>query len=503
MKTYEEMARDVLKRRDEELQKIQQTSQNNAPPEVFYPASKKRRLLPKIAIPCAAAVLVGAVGVTLWNKVPRRGEYIQNYADEVENPENQRNDIALEAPFSQSGTPAYTARETKINIVRLDSHRLGKNEPADVIHVEDSSNCKYEPLTMEELNELYRIEFNKLSRLHTDWSEEHGDLRRIVREYPSVTTESYMASGSREIISTLNSLTYKTPNGAEIEVSADRDFKTDLSKLGFSEEDYSVLNGYQAIVASASYEGETLYGAVIDMEGTNVQISAEGLSESEFVQILREYTDAFDNIDNSEQDCIYIHDIMPESFRQINPFNQYNDKYDPNELTFEPINDINRYYGFEFDRLTRLHSDWNEQRGDLGIYTRTTEDEMSVTHEIVWTRNRIYYTLPNTAEFYVEAQHGSLPALDHSTMVDGTVPEVNYFSKVNGYAAMIYRGGDSYDTRIFPNGDTRFGAVVEMEGTLVHLSAAGLTEEEFIMVLREYIKDSTDNKEPIAVGHTN
>ena len=37
MKTYEEMARDVLKRRDEELQKLealQQTDINNAPPEV-------------------------------------------------------------------------------------------------------------------------------------------------------------------------------------------------------------------------------------------------------------------------------------------------------------------------------------------------------------------------------------------------------------------------------------------------------------------------------------
>ncbi len=501
MKTYEEMARDVLKRRDEELLKMKETQsfkEFNAPPEIVYPASpKKLGLLPKIAIPCAAAVLVGAVGVTVWSKLPsREGKYIQSGA-ETGNPENQHADIAPEDPYSvwvsdcHSGTPG-SARETKINIVKLDDHQLGKTQLADQIHIEDNPNYKFEPLTIEELNELYQIEFNRLSRLHTDWSEEHGDLQRIVRETPSVVTESYAATGSRTIISTLNKLTYKTPNGAKIEVTADRDFSTDLSELGFSDEEFSVLGGYRAIIASYDYNGEILYGAIIDMNGTNVQISAEGLSEVEFVQVLREYTDAFDNAgENGEEDYIYIHDTMPEFFETINPFTQYNDKYASDELTFDPIDDINRYYGLEFDRLTKLHSDWKEQHSDYGIKCYDSEDEFSVSREIVSTRNGIYYTLPNTAELRVSAEIGSL------NLVTPGVPLVGerVYSRVNGCDAMIYRGSEPFDDREFPNGGAVFGAVVEMGHTVIHFSAAGLTEEEFLGVLRDYTAPNPEFEE--------
>lgn len=487
MKTYEEMARDVLKRRDEELLKIQKTQSFNtfdAPPEVAYPAiPKKRKLLPKIAIPCAAAVLVGAVGVTVWRNVPHRGKYIQNGV-ETGAPENQHADIAPEGPYSvwvsdcHSGTPG-SARETKINIVKLDGHPLGKNERADQIH-EENLNFKFEPLTIEELNELYQIEFNRLSRLHTDWDMTYDRLGRTVRETPGVTTESYAVSSSREIISTSNTLTYKTPNGAEIEVTADRDFKTELSELGFSEEEFSVLGGYRAIVASASHDGEILYGAIIDMAGTNVQISAEGLSEDEFVQVLREYTEC--ETPETSEDIIIIHDYIPEFFEEINPFNQNNSQYDPIKLTFEPISDINRYYGLEFDRLTKLRSDWQEQHIEFGIYSRYFEDEFSIGKEIVSTRNSIHYTLPNTAELYVTAMTGSL------NLVTPGMPLVGerVYSRVNGCDAMIYRNGDLHNMRVYPNGNVKFGAVVEMGNAVLHFSAAGLTEEEFLGALRDF-----------------
>lgn len=483
MKTYEEMARDVLKRRDEELLKIQNTQSFNtfdAPPEVAYPASpKKHGLLPKIAIPCAAAVLVGAVGVTVWRNAPNRGRYIQIGVATGDHTEIMPEDsYSVWVSDCHSGTPG-SARETKINIVKLDDHPLGKNEGADQVHIEigNDPNCKFELLTMEELNELYQIEFNRLSRLHTDWSEEHGDLQRIVREYPGVTTESYAASGSREIISTSNTLTYKTPSGAKIEITADRDFKTELSELGFSEEEFSVLGGYRAIVASASHDGEILYGAIIDMAGTNVQISAEGLSEDEFVKVLREYTEC-----ETSEDIIIIHDFIPEFFEEINPFNQYNDQYAPSELTFEPIDDINRFYGLEFDRLTKLRSDWQEQHIEFGIYSRYFEDEFSVGKEIVSTRNSIHYTLPNTAELYVTAMTGSLNLVTPGVPLTGE----RVYSRVNGCDAMIYRNGDMYNARIYPNGNATFGAVVEMGNAVLHFSAAGLTEEEFLGALRDF-----------------
>lgn len=502
MKTYEEMARDVLKRRDEELLKTKKTQNyemTDTPPEVVYPASsKKRGLLPKIAVPCAAAVLVGTVGVTVWNDNRRGGGYSRNVAAQLERapesgvPEIGKPDIALENSVGNSSAPSTAARETNINI--LNYERFLEKLPDHTDHtVEVSVNCKFEEMTIAELNDMYGIQFDKLSGLHADWSMSADRLGITYKERPAVVTESYAASGSRETVSTLNRLVYTTPDGAKLEVSAELATIPEMPEPELSEDDYSVLNGYRALVMGADHEGKTLYGAIIQMDRACVQISVEGFSEEEFIKVLREYTGA----DDKGEDNIVIHDTMPDLFRNLNPFSPVcGNLFD--DLTFEPYKDINGYYGIEFDRLTRLHSDWNAQHNDFGIYARDTADEFSVSHEIVWTRNRINYTLPNTAEFYVEAQCGSLPKV-----ITGTYPhdasEITY-SVVNGFRAIIYRGGDAYDDREFPNGDTRFGAVVEIGGTVVHLSAAGLTEEEFLNVLREYTEEPLiDNKEPVAV----
>lgn len=605
MKTYEEMARDVLKRRDEELQKTKTKKTQNyeftdTPPETVYPASpKKLRLLPKIAVPCAAAVLVGTVGVTVWNN-NRRGEgHVRNPAAQLEFgtlDTNMAGAAASDGSVGYSGTTNAASRETKINI--LDYERflgdLDDNEkvvPGDTgitEHIDKSTvfkrldDLEYTPITcdglpeyklttdsgtvywlnfsgkwvwkngmefeaklpddiidwlennkdsidlescsltvdgdigenygrefndmtIDELNDMYGIKFDKLSELHSDWKVYHNRFGTIYKEYPPVVTESYAASGSREIISTLNELTYTTPNGAKLEISAELAAFPEMPELELSEEDYSVLNGHRALVMRAEYEGETIYGAVIQMGGdfvqtdhtdrTRVSIRAEGFSEEEFVKLLREYTRA----DGKIADDIVIHDTMPDYFRNLNPFSPVcGNLFD--ELDFEPSADINRYYGIEFDRITRLHGDWNAQHNDFGIYTRDTADEFSVSHEIVWTRNRINYTLPNTAEFYVEAQDGSLPPIGAGSFADGTHPEFKAYSRVNGFRAMIYHSGDAYDDREFPNGDTRFGAVVEIGGTVVHLSAAGLTEEEFLNVLREYTDEPfVSAGEPVAV----
>lgn len=496
MKTYEEMARDVLKRRDEELLKVQKTQNHtadNMQPEVVYPASGKRRLLPKIAIPCAAAVLVGAVGAAVWNNIPQGG-YIQNIVAERDTeigPPLAEGPEIVSDNDNQDNAPASAERETKINIV--DTSIASTNIPPAIDFPTDD--LKFEPYTLEKLNEFYGIEFNRFSRLHTDWNEECGALGIRVRETEGIVTENYAASSSREVADTYNRIDYTTPDGSNIMVTAER-FAA-ISDFGVSKEEHSLLNGYDAVIArvTGAPGADLLYHCSVDMDGTTVHIDVNGLSEQEFIKLILEYTN------NSVSDEIFIHDTMPQFFRDVNPFGSVCGNL-LDDTDFEPISDINRYYRLEFDRLTRLHSDWNEQHSDFGIYTRTTDDGIAVMHKIVWARNRIYYTLPNTAELYVEAQQGSLPSFDTGTFIDGTVPANKTFSTVNGYSAMIYRSGDSYDDRIFPNGDTRFGAVVEIDNTVVHLSAAGLTEEEFLNVLYEYTEDAAngyDEPEPVAV----
>lgn len=520
MKTYEEMARDVLKRRDEELQKMQSSQKTNnytmfnAPPEVVYPAApKKLGLLPKIAIPCTAAVLVGAVGLTVWRNSPYRGDYKGNTVvsgdaeNELANLAVGVADIAQETNSVVGSITPAAARETKIKILNREYHIDTSQDVAPVI----DEHCKFEALTFDELNKMYGIEFNKLGRLHGDWNESYDRLGRVAREMPGITTESYAATGSREVLSTCNTLKYETPNGATVDVSAELGTIPDLSYFELSEDDYSVLNGYRALVMRANYEGRTLYGAAIQMDRAFVQISVDGLSEEEFKQVLCEYTGAVVSNEerNGEQDII-IHDTMPEKFKEINPFSVLvcGNLFD--DLTFEPYADakcIGYFYGIDFDRLTRLHSDWNEGHGDFGIYSRTTDDGYAVSYKIVWTRNRISYELPNGAVLNVEAERGNLIDLISDITLD-----IAAYSTINGFPAMIYRDGDVsagevYDDKEYPNNGAKFGAVIQMGKAVVHISSAGLSEEEFLNVLSEYTvaqaSNDTDNDiKPIAVEPT-
>lgn len=76
MKTYEEMSRDVLKRRDEELIKMQSENSDikNTESEKVRPAGTgKGKFALRIAVPCAAVLVVAAVGAGVWKNMSNRG----------------------------------------------------------------------------------------------------------------------------------------------------------------------------------------------------------------------------------------------------------------------------------------------------------------------------------------------------------------------------------------------------------------------------------------------
>lgn len=182
---------------------------------------------------------------------------------------------------------------------------------------------------------------------------------------------------------------------------------------------------------------------------------------------------------DSDPNDIVLHNTKPQALKDNDPFgavcgNLFDD-LDFEEYTMEQLND---FYGIEFDRITRLHGNWKGVHPELGVYF---DDSTVAGHGIAWSRNAIYYELPDNSVLTVEAQKGKLP----SSLVAGCAPIPRY-STVNGHKAAIYL--DGYVNKTYPNGNAKLEAVVEFDGTLVRLTAEGFTEELFMSVLDEYTK---------------
>lgn len=180
---------------------------------------------------------------------------------------------------------------------------------------------------------------------------------------------------------------------------------------------------------------------------------------------------------------------------------------------FDPytMESLCRFYGLEFDRLTKLHSSWGLQHEPLGIYKRQSSDGFAVSLEMYGTRNTLNYTTEKGAKISVSAQYLKFAPLskelfaedkpykpitpkvvdiydDNGNLIGQASPSYSPskdpnrpvndegVSLVNGYDAYIYR--DS-------NGN--FAADINM-ASRVRFIATGLSEEEFLEVIDEYTK---------------
>lgn len=687
MKTYEEMARDVFKRRDEELQKAEQNTftSNNEPPEKVYPASGKRHLFPKIAIPCASVVTAAAVGLTVWHNMPLgknnegyssdefatrpttslildifreegRTPSDKDYSDVYKGGETEinYNDIGDFCPYvwyyMNSNEPTYkdsdfvsisdinyfygikfdrlndvlgegehdpfgyhtqdvesdgvvmhsvrgyynantihyvddddglggfevavtASFEKRVNACELYSGlapEAAKNpkpsvingfdalvynysgqliteidmngvyvtisaEPIDDVYrdTEDYENfkklyesyltsytapldgsddslkktdikvldgvpeylsnplggCVREPVktiqyTIEELNELYGIEFNRLGRLHSDWKAAYySSLGVYVPEGEEEANENNIILAANEleyiIRGDLQSRFKHSDDMVTLSVRADiedaKEFISpfDSSVYNIPDGILSVINGKKALVYhSDAYEDG--FVSKIEMGKTIVTLYSRNLSEEEFINILKEYTADEEDLKPRETN-ITLQDSKPSEFDKNDPFNQNAKDLSDCDFDIYLMWELeNLCYNIDFDRFTSLHKDWKEAYGSLRIYTDNIYDEESKTtrRENVWTRNAIYYTLPDTSTLTVEAQLGTLPEI------------AGEYSLVNGYRAMVYL--DGADNKTYPNGNAKLAAVIEMDGTLVRISAAGFTEKLFMNALDEF-----------------
>lgn len=382
MKNYEEMANNVLKRRDAEI--------------------KRRRRAFLIGAPCTAAVLVGAIGIGKFAYdryderrlleiadaaggfitqayVTRPGEsaaastsnssysteiaYSSN-GDEIGSaansdfigdieissapdsteiaPENSgeiapaysssesvpatTTDIAIDLPIdTDPPVNDYTNPNSGINdikVLNIDSiDKIRQTAEVEIIEPND-----FTPYTIEALDSFYGLRFNRISELYPNWKLSYDKLGVYRRE----KNDGFVAS--LEMYNTRNTLTYTTENGATVEVSAQYEkffpvsdemltadkpveipapeIITEYDENGnvigqatpaydptknpaaqpVPDEGVSTVNGYEALIYHYTLDGyPDSFLADLDMQ-SRVRITAQGLSEAEFLEVLDNFT---------------------------------------------------------------------------------------------------------------------------------------------------------------------------------------------------------------------
>lgn len=402
---------------------------------------------------------------------------------------------AFTTPLEQSGETETSG--DKINI--LD----GVPEYIRLKHGFYRGRCINVPVTQiayskDELNEFYGIEFDRLGRLHEDWNE------YISRDLGVFVSEN---DGEQKYESTLNDLYYYITDDKKIDlgISAvligepEEMFSPFDSSVYDGPDIFSKINGKNALIWHYGGEDDDGYMAIIEMGKTLVMIYSGTFSEDEFLSVLEEYTkesegDKVSSEADRKQNNIKLRHALPEEYE--NPFDQFAPTNTPDlsECDFElyPVMDVlSSYYGIEFDRLTKLHGDWKEEHGDFGLYSRINEPNL---YEQTWTCNAISYTLPNGATLTVKAKRGDSVTQYDSMLEYKDMVKSKMYSTVNGYTALLSRG-TGYDDVIYPDEEDRISAVIDMgpfttvtkaTNTFVYISAKGLTDEEFINILKEF-----------------
>ena len=560
MKTYEEMARDVLKRRDEELK----TEQSNLSPqdgEVFYPTkNKKRRLLQAVAIPCAAAIAVGAVTVGtryggLWgngapeSEVSGAGAGIAESDGHADNSEsaNDRSDAPEKLPVESVFYPPAYGEKTRIIFLDeapeyfLEHAWFGSYNFGDFPPHMDLF------LTREELNSYFGVELDRLSKLHPDWGAGRGD-GDYVQVYSGELTDpensgDWMIDGRRIIFE--RSLMGYDPNGdeiAEILIQVDHvgflensfsPFDSSVYSGRFDPDNFSYINGRAALIYSFMNEDTAPYcdhafEAVIDYGNSLVYIDGLDFSEDEFVNLLEEFTSSDNSEDDKQTDdkpnedkntSIIFLDEVPEYL--IDPPHGVNDgnSYVESEL-FVPFtaDELESYYGIDLGLFERLHSDWTVSYPEgLGIYVSKdagannglTADDMTVGgRKVVSSYNFIQYGIGNypvpTVLNVCFARKGT--GGNMFSPFDGSYPDERIdpdeFSVINGMNALVYY--DAVGAKY---------ATIEMGDMIIQISAKAeniadmfdktngeprwqMDDSEFLSYLDEFTRQSGEGITP-------
>ena len=533
MKTYEEMARDVLKRRDEELRKLealQQTTQFDAPPETVYPASpKKRRLLPLVAVPCAAVVAIGAVtvGVRYGSSRGEGNTYQPGIAAESSesNTEQLANvtesgDCSGAPEMFRNPDPAFDPDWQLIRTLEerpeyLADHAFFNPQPFSVP-------VEYIPYTFKELSDYYGIDFGRLGSFHSGWEEFLTDNFGIYvyDGDDNSEIESSETVNGKKVVSTRSEITYKAHNVADSDGKKTYDIHVEAARIGvgvenvfspfdeavysgvFSPDNFSVIGGYNALFYHSKDEnGADRIEAIIEMGDTLVRITSE--DDTDFLLFIGEYTLPFDGMMINGYWHITILDNVPDYLKDHELVENHNVMGPMTELTLT-MEEFNSFYGMEADRLHRLHKDWKVVEGSCApfvcAYIGKDLDEAYNSPITIGGRTlrlEWYYLnydiyegrgyLGDGVDLWIRALHCGIRDEIFSPF-EAPDCDKSCISYINGRRAVIFREPDRWEER---RSDC-ISAIIDFGDTLISMTGLDLTETEFVNILDEYTSPEYD-----------
>lgn len=500
MKTYEEMARDVLRRRDEQLQNTEtllEIPQNNTPPEIVRPGNyKKSRLFPKIAIPFAASLAV--VAATL---MVRYGNF-RGIGKSTSDPSSSSPALIATAASglftsrpdntSESVPPYVSSMPERDDGVLISSSGCVRILDSIPDHLRDC-NIFYGGIFVdlsekESLEEIYSnadfyygMEFTCLGKRHENW--------QTVLSHSGIY---YYINGSDRqnlyIEGVLNDFSYASLSPFDI--------------TGYTGPDiFSEINGKKAIVYNNYPDGNS-FQAIIDFDKTLVRITSYDIPKDEFIKILEEYTMpnigdwdfTYTKPEGSYVNGVFIQDRVPEYLVKLKH------RFFDSRCITEPVikvpftkEELNSYYELDVDRLGRLNPDWGIYIPDeLGIFVYnsdvvmdefTTDGKTVGGREVISSLNEIVYRIKDVTS---DRDYDLIVDFERIGVGEGVFSpfDAHYytglfssdaFNIINGRYALVYR-----------NTAQDLEAIIEWNNTLVRIIGSEMGEEEFLFYLEEF-----------------
>lgn len=244
-------------------------------------------------------------------------DILDNFTNNVEGPVKTASEPAADAPAEPTGYVNPNVGQNDIKVLDLDEFNI-KEKSIDL------GNGTFYEYTFEELDKIYNLHFNILGELHPDWSLSHDKLGTYNIEY--FGKKGYIELHNPDNFSDCNTLNYVTGSGAAVSVSAqpekfeplsdeiftddkpddpskyttETEYDDDGNPVGTignpidpddrrpdTDEGVSTVNGYEALIYRNA-DGNFL--ADLNMVYSRIRITANGMSEEEFLMILDEFT---------------------------------------------------------------------------------------------------------------------------------------------------------------------------------------------------------------------
>lgn len=454
MKTYEEMTRDVIARRDKEL----------------INRKRLRRNTMRIGIPSVAAA--GIVGIAVLANTPTKGKYVHPLIGEVD-------EIASGAELGANQSPNP----------RPDNIVFNDGSPATAqadIYINPND---FEEFTLEEMNNYYGLKIDAFSEKYPEWTMNYNKLGIYAEKGES--TES--SSGAYNPYYRQNTLWWKL---GEKEVNVE----VNMGGLPihcviweFGDDAVSVINNvdvtlyhfagkYPNSEPIDSYYARFMYGRC------GFEITAKGgVTEDEFIKIVELYTD-YTGVGGNEKIT-----SKPENIVFNNGDGGYAKTFEqemnPDDFDEYTLEGICRYYGYKVDAFSAEYPEWTMKQNKYGTYIDEGNDGFAAWYRPYWTQNDFAWTLGEKSVNIAVDRGDEIPDFG------GCPRDGDEMSVINNLYVYLYYNGKQYSAA-FTLGDSE-------QQCGFKITANGVSQEEFIGIVRLYTtreKMAIQNVNTIPIG---